>query len=523
MNNALHESALRRFWEKLRLLYLASLTCCLLQHIAAAWRQSWFCGLLRRHLEKQPAYLTSRAHARLLRFNRWLGQRSEAFLTRLHESCFYHAYRAIFGAFSRSRLLGWLFSRGMTAVLLFLIGGYVVWDYLLRDVFAVPVLSSFWDELLLVLCVVWILYLRVSSRHRLAAADTPLDMPVLFFLAVCVALLIAQFAYPGVNISGLRATVQYMLWFFVVTRLLRDDHDFKQLYLMMVLIASLIGLHGVYQYIIGAPMPANWVDQAEASVRTRVYSIFSSCNIMGDFMVLFAPMAAGLAYAFKNKWLKLIAWGCTLAMCLSCLLTMSRGAWIAMAVAIVLFALLVDLRLLLVMILGGFAALFLPFVQSRIGYMFTDAFIESVNRGGRSVRWETAIGYLFERNPVLGMGFGTFGGAVAMQNKIIPGLEYFYTDNYYVKILSENGILGLLSFVILMLGTLWTSLKAWFRTRRSRSRMAPLCAGMISGMAGVLVHCYFENIFEEPYMMAIFWTIAAMTMYLGFLRPKQAD
>lgn len=42
-------------------------------------------------------------------------------------------------------------------------------------------------------------------------------------------------------------------------------------------------------------------------------------------------------------------------------------------------------------------------------------------------------------------------------------------------------------------------------------------------MAGVLVHCYFENIFEEPYMMAIFWTIAAMTVYLGFLRPTRQD
>ena len=50
-----------------------------------------------------------------------------------------------------------------------------------------------------------------------------------------------------------------------------------------------------------------------------------------------------------------------------------------------------------------------------------------------------------------------------------------------------------------------------------------MCAGMLSGMAGVLVHCYFENIFEEPYMMAIFWTIAAMTVYLVFLRPTRQD
>ena len=54
-------------------------------------------------------------------------------------------------------------------------------------------------------------------------------------------------------------------------------------------------------------------------------------------------------------------------------------------------------------------------------------------------------------------------------------------------------------------------------------RVYPLCAGMFSGLAGVLVHCYFENIFEQPYMMVYFWVITAMIVWLGFLRaPERA-
>ena len=37
----------------------------------------------------------------------------------------------------------------------------------------------------------------------------------------------------------------------------------------------------------------------------------------------------------------------------------------------------------------------------------------------------------------------------------------------------------------------------------------------------MLVHCYFENIFEEPYMMAYFWMMAAMLVYLGFFRQRK--
>ena len=522
MNKA-QDNIFKRFWIKLCSLYQQSLCCLLLQTIAAAWKDSFLCTTACQLLGKEPACQTSRLHGWLAGLNRRLERAADWIRSTLDSSLFCRLFRTVYRTLAGSRLIGWLFNRGISGFLLYAIGGYVALDWLLRDILTIPVLSSLWDELLLLICVAWLIYQRITRQNRLAVNDTPLDMPVLFFLAVSAIVLAVQFNEPASNIAGFRAATQYILWFFIVTRLIRDDGDCMRLYGTMVLIASIIGLHGVYQYIVGAPMPAGWTDQAEASVRTRVYSIFSSCNIMGDYMVLFAPMAAGVAYAAKNTWVKLLAWGCTGVMCLSCLLTMSRGAWVALIVAILIFALLVDLRLLVLMGVAGAVALCLPFVQSRIGYMLTDAYSRSANRGGRGVRWEQALGYLFAYDPGLGMGHGMFGGAIAMQNQLNAKLEYFYTDNYYVKVLTETGFFGLFGYLVMMLGLLWTSLKAWFRNQQKKSRMSPLCAGMLSGMAGVLVHCYFENIFEEPYMMATFWTIAAMTMYLGFLRPEKSE
>ena len=45
-----------------------------------------------------------------------------------------------------------------------------------------------------------------------------------------------------------------------------------------------------------------------------------------------------------------------------------------------------------------------------------------------------------------------------------------------------------------------------------------LCAGLLSGMCGLLVHCYFENIFEEPYMMAYFWGLAAVLLSFRYVK-----
>lgn len=435
-------------------------------------------------------------------------------------------WRGLFRWGEGSLLLGWVFRGGLTGVILAVVGLYCGVDYVLRDVLAVPVLSSLWDEALLLLSFLWILRLRMDRPTPIQARTNPLDVPVLAFLALGFWLMNTIFDYYSISVDGYRATVQYMLWFFVITRMLRDDRDMMTLYLTMVALATVIALHGIYQYIVAVPIPSNWTDQAEQSVRTRVFSIFGSPNIMGDYMVMFAPMAAGLAYYFPKMWQKFLAWACAFAMCFGCLFTMSRGAWVAMAVAVVLFCLLVDRRLFLLLVVAAVAAMFLPFVASRIGYLFTEQFAESTARGGRASRWHYGLNYLVESgHPWLGLGLGMFGGAIAMQTQIIDQWDYFYLDNYYLKIMVEMGYLGFIFFVVLLVALLYIGCRAVFRSRTPKDdpapRVQPLAAGILAGLCGVLVHCYFENIFEEPYMMAYFWMMAAMLVYLGFFRRRK--
>ena len=114
-----------------------------------------------------------------------------------------------------------------------------------------------------------------------------------------------------------------------------------------------------------------------------------------------------------------------------------------------------------------------------------------------------------------------FGGAVAMQTQVYNWISYFYVDNYYVKILVEMGYLGFGLFILMMLCVLVTGGRSICRNRKDP--MKPLCVGIFSGLCGVLTHCYFENIFEEPYMMVYFWTMAALLVYLGFFRRRKAS
>ena len=487
-------------------------------------------GLFRltvRLLGRQDAAVQDSRTARIFGdVNGWLAKRQRSRAC-LHSSALWRICTAIGRCGKNSRLLGWVFAGGMTGLILFAVGAYALIDYVLRDVLAVPLLSSGWDELLLIFAVLWIIVERLGKKPGIGTKANPLDLPVLLFITVGFCLMCFNDPYPAIQFAGYRATVQYMLWFFLITRLLRNDRDFRILYLTLVGLATVIALHGIYQYIAKVPMPSNWVAAAETAVRTRVYSIFGSPNIMGDFMVMFVPMTAALAYYTDDPRLQLLAWVCTVLMCFACLFTMSRGAWAALAVAVLIFVLFVDRRLFLLLIAGGVLLLFIPFVRTRIGFLFTEDFVAANTNGGRGGRLINAMKLLHDYSPAFGVGLGMFGGAIAMQNQVLDWIEYFYVDNYYLKILVEMGYLGLSFFVLMLAALLGALARSIYRTglrqKQTQDKTYPLAVGMSAGLCGVLVHCSAENIFEEPYMMVYFWAIAAMVIWLGFLRGKKGD
>lgn len=410
---------------------------------------------------------------------------------------------------------------GVRGFLIMAISMYLPLDYFLRAK-APAIVGSLWDEGLMALAFIYICWRRSKDATTRLTRATAIDTYIFMFIGITFFLMCAVSPYPSIAFDGFRAVVQYIFWFFIMVRLIEDDHDFAILYGTLVAVAVIIGLHGIYQFIVAAPIPAGWVSQTEESVRTRVYSITGSPNIMGSFLVLFAPMVAGLAYYSKKTWVRIAAVGATGMMCLSILFTFSKGAWGGLAVAVLVFAIYLDRRLIALMAVGGAGALlFVPSIANRITYIFTSDYAEASARAGRSVRWETGLQMLHDNNEWLGFGLGRFGGAVAMQNKIIEETEefkYFYMDNYYLKTLVEIGYIGLIAFIFLLIGMSLWCLRSIGRTRRTD--VHPLTVAMFSGMCGVLVHCYFENIFEVPYMMGYFWILAAAIVYLGYFRKR---
>lgn len=410
--------------------------------------------------------------------------------------------------------------RYMGMYIVVLSGFYVFIDELGRMALGQTAFFGLWDELYILVCLLFLM-LDWALNAKRSVLSTPMDAPLFFFIAIAFFELLHFATYPEVAIDGFRVVVQYLLFYFVASRFLTTDKRADVLYMSVMLSGTTLALHGLFQIVTGVQSPASWTDQAEASLgATRAFSIVESPNILGSIMVLLLPSALAFVLSGNQKkshrvFFFLVAG----AMGLCVLLTLSRGAWMSLAVAMVVFSLAVNPRWLLLLMGGGILSLAIPQVNSRIAYLFTPQFMASSMKGGRIMRYETGIRMFLEK-PWTGWGLGHFGGATAMNNKnLFPNT--FYMDNYWLKTAVEMGIPGLVGFGFLILFLVIWSIRA-IRTTQKGDKLR--IAGAFAGICGVLVHNGLENIFEVPYMVVYFWLMVALMMYWGFRgRMMQID
>ncbi len=375
-------------------------------------------------------------------------------------------------------------------------------------------LASTWDELLIIFCVgVWF-YRWIVDRKDFNFAWTPIDFSLIIFFIVCIALYLIASSDMFGGLDGLRAVIEYMFFFFIVVKLLRSEEGAKNVIRLMIGTGVIMSLHGIYQYVAKVETPAYWTDKVEVSSGPRVFSFVQSPNVLGCLLAMLLPLAISLIFSEKAVIKKLIYTAASGLMGVCILLTGSRSSWIALGCALIIYAILSKKFYL---IIGLFVVAILAYslvssVRLRIDYMLDPAYIASSFKGGRFARWPKAI-ELFYNNLLFGVGFGQFGGSVATINKVRGA---FYVDNYYIKAAVEMGIFGLVTFLVALYnGVVW-SLRASYKVEDKVSK--GLIQSGFGAMVGILVTNVVLNNFDAPSVTTYFWTIAAVCVFLGFVK-----
>ncbi|MGO0123368.1 O-antigen ligase family protein [Desulfothermobacter acidiphilus] len=419
----------------------------------------------------------------------------------------------LFPWLSGSRLLQW--SEPRAYCLLIVLSAYPIIDYYIRYGQPVGSIAGGWKEVALLLGLA-LVAAKLTLRGKDAYRPNPIGFPLLVFFTLYIFLFLVRSPNLGIAFDGVRIYLEYALWFWVGFYLLENQRQVKLFSLSLLLCTTALACHGIWQYFNHVPIPPEWIDQAERSdILTRAFSLVKSPNILGSLLSLVLPLGVAGLLTAKHRYVHLGYLAATAALALALIFTFSRGAWFSAVLGLSILGFLAYPPLIWALIAAAIATpLAIPSVADRLLYLFSYSYYISSQRGGRIIRWQAALEKV-SHHPLVGEGWGRFGGAVAA--RAIPGS--FYVDNFYLKTAAEGGLIGLGTLVWLIIVS-WRA--AYQVTMRLQGEFRIWAAAYLGGLSAVLLHNCVENVFETPLMSTFFWLLLGVLLSFPFVVGEEA-
>lgn len=362
-----------------------------------------------------------------------------------------------------------------------------------------------WDEALLLVSIGLLLWCVIVQR-RWKLWTVPITLPLVLAFAAGIGSVVVNEVPGDVGLYALRILFEPLLFYFLGFLFPKDRRWVRAAITVFVLTGLTLALHGLYQYLTGAPMPASWVDVRETGISTRAYSIIRNPNGLGAFLLPGAMISLSFALAPLRRTASRLLWGAACVIHLAGIaVTFSRGAWIGLAVGIVALLVIAYRRYLVPIAAAGVAAWFvLPSVfVERFTFAFSSAYIAKSSAAGRLYMWKMALDYA-GRHPWFGVGLGTFGGTSA----VTFGYGRLWVDSFYLQLAAEGGLLLLAFFLWLLLRAGKGLVRGYGKTRDPYLRAVG--AGAIAGFISVAVANLTASVWETLTVGVAFWFLAGL-------------
>lgn len=245
----------------------------------------------------------------------------------------------------------------------------------------------------------------------------------------------------------------------------------------------------------------------------RAYGTFGQPNPFAGYLNLGLPILLAVALFTENGMLRFGAWLAANGVALVMVTTLSRGAWLGFASALVVMGISSSRRLatwiwlgLLVVALVIFAALFgiIPFAASaRVlaafglsGVSLDSVTPENFSAVQRLAFWQAGLN-MFENNPVLGVGIGNY--IDVYPTYAAQGWETVlgHAHDYYLNTAAETGLVGVAAYLVFI--------GAGFRHLVGVVRRAPngVWYGVSLGLLGSLTAISVHNLVDNMYVHGI--------------------
>jgi putative inorganic carbon (hco3(-)) transporter len=383
---------------------------------------------------------------------------------------------------------------------------------------SIPGLSTETVGLLMIAVAAFWILLTVSDERT--GGVTPIHVTVLVFWAVSA---IATGLSPARAdaIGGLSKLSLYLLLFVMLARLCRSSRIRNWLIAIYLNIAFVVSGYGVHQSIYGAKQLGNWVDaESTLAKTTRVYSYLNNPNLLAGYLLPAIALSVAACFIWKGWVQKTLAIAMVIVNTYCFFVTYGRGAWIGMAVGMLVAVGLVyywlrpqlpkfwrswgfPIVLGIILAVSGLAMIAIPSLRDRILSIFSGSKDSSNN-----VRLEVwkAVQRMIHDRPILGFGPGD-----RVFKKIYPIYQtsprFGATGAYsvFLETIVEIGYIGFSCLVWMIVVIFNCGLQGLSRLRQDRDEQAFWLIAVIVSITATLAQGATDTVWYRPEIQTLWW------------------
>jgi len=362
--------------------------------------------------------------------------------------------------------------------------------------------------------------------------------------SICLMLFLFLSGFSLINAENISWGIRKILFFlsifplyFIFVTLINNWQKAKKSIVVLTISGSLIALVGLLQFLsqfifglektysfwainilpifsgfnLGAMILAypSWLVNVSGETIMRAFSFFSDPHMLSFCLGMTLPLVISLFYFKKNN--KFLVFTSYFLLFIVLLLTFARGAYLAVIISFLILAFLfwkyLDNKKIALLLLLSLLVFIVPLTPIADRFYSTFNLSEGSNMG-RLEMWQMASK----------VGMSSFWYGIGLGNySLMVDSKFDYRNpatahNLYLDIFSEIGFLGLIVWMILILGTIWQVFKKIRFLNDKKQKCILIC--LIGSLSYFFIHSFFETAIYQPSVLALLIIIFGLSAVL---------
>jgi O-antigen ligase len=252
------------------------------------------------------------------------------------------------------------------------------------------------------------------------------------------------------------------------------------------------------------------------AVENRALGVFQSPNQLGSFSGLLLFVGLGLALGARTRLERVVGGLCAAAAAAALLITLSRGAWIGAAVALVVLLAMSRRARRAVPVVIGAAVVIVPIALTVAAPQLLEVLVDRAAalveldanpEDARPLIYQEAVRQIVER-PWTGQGPANYAIVLESAESSAPGVDVVHAHNVLLQVAAETGIP---SAVLLVAFTLSMARQVLQARSRLQAPEQDVLAGLACGLVVLVGQGFADFTLGNPTLLFLAWTV------VGFL------